>query len=85
MWVVLLVTGFVGLAKFFGLLVTEGGFMGLVLFAGLGSAVKGLVMCLDGCEVGRAGWRGTVLRFLLQTGLLLCINLVRVRTPPHQK
>ena len=66
MWVVLLVTGFVGLAKFFGLLVTGNSFTGLVLFTGLGSAFKGLVMCLDGCEVGRAGWRGNVLRFLLQ-------------------
>ena len=51
----MLVTGFVGLAKFFGLLVTEGGFMGLVLFVGLGSAFRGLVMCLDGCEVQRVG------------------------------
>ena len=53
--VVLLVTGFVGLAKIFSLLVTESGFTGLVLFVGLGSAFKGLVMCLDGCEVRRVG------------------------------
>ena len=65
-WVVLLVTGFVGLAKLFGLLVTGNSFTRLVLFAGLGSAFKGLVMCLlDGCEVRRAGWRGILLRFLL--------------------
>ena len=61
----LLVTGCVGLAKFFDLLVTGISFTGLVLFAGLGSACKGLVMCLDGCEVRRAGWRGILPRFLL--------------------
>ena len=33
---------------FFGLLVTEGGFAGLVVSVGLGSAFKGLLMCLDG-------------------------------------
>ena len=65
MWVVLLVTGFVGLAKFFGLLVTGNSFMGLVLFVGLGGAFKGLVMCLERCEVRRAGWRGILPRFLL--------------------